>query len=76
MYAIRSYYVAQAKNAQIAPYQVHRHRQQRVAEVFTQQCHSIGAHIQQVIRRQQEVAQGNEHGNPQYAAQQAQTDLA
>ena len=53
--------VAEREDAGIAPDQVDREREQRVADVFAEQRHEIGRHMQRMRRRQQQVEK--RHGN-------------
>ena len=46
--------VAEREDAAIAPDQIERQRQQRVAEIFADQRHDIGRHVQRAVGRQRQ----------------------
>ncbi len=53
--------MAERENAAVAPDQVDRQREQRVAEIFSEQRHQIGRHVQRRAGRRQQVEQ--RHGD-------------
>ena len=53
--------MAERENAAIAPDQVDREREDGVADIFAQQRHQIGRHLEHRARRQQQVRQRDQH---------------
>jgi hypothetical protein len=64
--------MAQAEDTEVAPHQVHRHRQQRIAQVLAQQRHGVGAHVQGTVLGHEQVEEGDCH---QRGEQHAKEDL-
>src|SRR5665213_1005402 len=53
--------MAKRENAAIAPDQVDRERENCVTDIFAEQRHQIGRHLEQRAGRQQQVRQRNQH---------------
>ena len=60
--------MAQTQDTHVAPHQIDGYRQQRVAEVFTEQSDGIGGQMQRVIGWNQQIenrnadAENDQHG--------------
>ncbi len=60
--------MAQAEDTEVTPHQVHRHRQQGVAEVFAKKRDGKGAHVQGAVLGHEQVKEGHQHhGREQHA---------
>src|SRR5450755_632918 len=55
--------MAERKNAAIAPDQVDRERQDRVADIFSEQRYQVSRHLKHRARRQQQIGQRQQHAD-------------